>query len=359
MLVLKQLLYFSFAALVDFNTFKNTVMLGILTRKRKAHTLLFLIIFIESAPQPPFACDSSNPSTEEYLFCQTFLSTKERVKDLVSRLTLDEKISRLVNTEAAIPLLGIPAYQWWSEALQGVAFLPHVAKTQGIHFNGTITKATSFPQVIHTAASFDTRLWYRIGKYAVSFVRGLQGDSFEGGKLGEQLQASACCKHKHFIAHDLDNWKAVNRFIFNAKVYNIRLRFKSSMMIKDMPNYQKMRVQMCLKQSWQIVGMDVECGNYLKTYTELAVSKKKLQETEIDTALSNLFSVIMRLGLFNGNPTKLPYSKISANQVCSQEHQALALEAARDGTILLKNSDKFLPLWKSKITSLAVIGQCR
>lgn len=54
------------------------------------------------------------------------------------------------------------------------------------------------------------------GKYAVSFVRGVQGDSFEGGKLGEQLQASACCKH--FTAYDLDKWNGTNRFIFNAQV---------------------------------------------------------------------------------------------------------------------------------------------
>ena len=54
-------------------------------------------------------------------------------------------------------------------------------------------------------------------KYAVSFVRGLQGDSFEGGKLNEDhLKASACCKH--FTAYDLDNWKGVDRFDFDANV---------------------------------------------------------------------------------------------------------------------------------------------
>jgi len=52
--------------------------------------------------------------------------------------------------------------------------------------------------------------------YAVSYVRGLQGDSFQGGKLRGHLQASACCKH--FTAYDLDNWKGVNRFHFDARV---------------------------------------------------------------------------------------------------------------------------------------------
>jgi hypothetical protein len=54
-------------------------------------------------------------------------------------------------------------------------------------------------------------------KYAVSYVRGLQGDSFEGGKLiGDRLKASACCKH--FTAYDLDDWKGIDRFAFDAKV---------------------------------------------------------------------------------------------------------------------------------------------
>ncbi|KAG5612585.1 hypothetical protein H5410_023866 [Solanum commersonii] len=64
----------------------------------------------------------------------------------------------------------------------------------------------------------------------------------------------------------------------------------------------------------------------------------------------------MRLGLFNGDPSILEYGDISAAEVCSQEHRALALEAARNGIVLLKNSDRLLPLSKMKTTSLAVIG---
>ena len=55
------------------------------------------------------------------------------------------------------------------------------------------------------------------GKYAMAYVRGLQGDSYEGGnKLGARLLASACCKH--FTAYDLDNWKGIDRYHFNAVV---------------------------------------------------------------------------------------------------------------------------------------------
>jgi hypothetical protein len=133
------------------------------------HLTSFLIFIFAESAQPPFSCDYSNPSTKSYLFCQTSLPISQRVKDLVSRLTLDEKISQLVDTTPPIPRLGIPAYTWWSEALHGVAFLPDVSERQGIHFNGTIRSATSFPQVILTAASFDPRLWYRIGQVSYNY----------------------------------------------------------------------------------------------------------------------------------------------------------------------------------------------
>ena len=67
------------------------------------------------------------------------LSAQERAADLVHRMTLEEKASQLVNQARAIPRLGIPAYDWWSEALHGVAV------------NGT----TEFPEPIGLAATFD------------------------------------------------------------------------------------------------------------------------------------------------------------------------------------------------------------
>ena len=65
------------------------------------------------------------------------LPIDQRVDDLISRMTLDEKASQLVNQARAIPRLGVPAYDWWSEALHGVA-------------RGGI--ATVFPQAIGLAA---------------------------------------------------------------------------------------------------------------------------------------------------------------------------------------------------------------
>ncbi|HWI85996.1 MAG TPA: glycoside hydrolase family 3 C-terminal domain-containing protein [Sphingomonas sp.] len=73
---------------------------------------------------------------------------EKRVEDLVSRLTLDEKASQLVNQARAIPRLNIPAYDWWSEALHGIA-------NHGY--------ATVFPEPIGLAASFDPTAIHEMG----------------------------------------------------------------------------------------------------------------------------------------------------------------------------------------------------
>ncbi len=73
----------------------------------------------------------------------------KRARELVGQMTLEEKASQLKYDAPAIPRLGVPAYNWWNEALHGVA-------------RGGV--ATVFPQAIGTAASFDTELAERIGK---------------------------------------------------------------------------------------------------------------------------------------------------------------------------------------------------
>ncbi|WP_105615222.1 glycoside hydrolase family 3 C-terminal domain-containing protein [Vallitalea okinawensis] len=78
-----------------------------------------------------------------YSFQDTELTLEERVNDLVTRLTLEEKISQMLHYSPAINRLGIPSYNWWNECLHGVA-------RAGV--------ATVFPQAIGMAASFDARL---------------------------------------------------------------------------------------------------------------------------------------------------------------------------------------------------------
>ena len=71
------------------------------------------------------------------------VATDKRVDDLVSRMTLEEKVLQMQHTAPGIPRLGIPSYDWWSEALHGIARSGY---------------ATVFPQAIGMAASWDTHL---------------------------------------------------------------------------------------------------------------------------------------------------------------------------------------------------------
>ena len=125
-----------------------------------AAMLLLAAVFFSSAvaSDPLFSCGPSSPS-RAYPFCDRSLPAARRAADLVSRLTVAEKVSQLGDEAAGVPRLGVPPYKWWSEGLHGLAFWGH-----GMRFNGTVTGVTSFPQVLLTTASFDDGLWFRIGQ---------------------------------------------------------------------------------------------------------------------------------------------------------------------------------------------------
>lgn len=84
---------------------------------------------------------------QTFPFQDTTLSVDERVEDLLSRLTLDEKLSMMEHRNPAIPSLGLPAYSWWNEALHGV---------------GRNGLATVWPMPIALAASFDEEMVRRV-----------------------------------------------------------------------------------------------------------------------------------------------------------------------------------------------------
>jgi beta-glucosidase len=191
---------------------------------------------------------SSSP-TDQPVYLDPSRPVAERVKDLLSRMTLEEKISQMVNGCPGIPRLGMPAYDYWSEALHGVAR------------NG---RATVFPQAIGMAATWDEDLILRVataisdegrakfhetmrrkghtalfqgltfwspnvnifrdprwgrgqetwgedpyltGELASAFVRGLQGDD------PKYLKTAACAKH--YAVH---SGPEKDRHSFNAEV---------------------------------------------------------------------------------------------------------------------------------------------
>ncbi|MBL8099413.1 MAG: glycoside hydrolase family 3 C-terminal domain-containing protein, partial [Anaerolineales bacterium] len=90
---------------------------------------------------------SKTVETEQDLYLDTSRPLTERVKDLISRMTLDEKVGLMNHPAHGIPRLNIPAYNYWSEALHGVAR------------NG---RATVFPQAIGMAATWNKELIYKV-----------------------------------------------------------------------------------------------------------------------------------------------------------------------------------------------------
>ncbi|HMK18339.1 MAG TPA: glycoside hydrolase family 3 C-terminal domain-containing protein [Chitinophagaceae bacterium] len=100
------------------------------------------------------------------------LPIETRVNDVVSRLTLEEKVKQMLNATPAIPRLGIPAYDWWNETLHGVARTPF--------------KVTSYPQAIGMAATWDTTSLYRMADYSALEGRAVHNKATELGREKER-----------------------------------------------------------------------------------------------------------------------------------------------------------------------------
>jgi len=183
------------------------------------------------------------------------LPASQRADDLLSRLTLEEKVSLMMDTSPAIPRLGIPQFQWWNEALHGI---------------GRNGYATVFPITMAMAASWDDELLHKVftavsdearvkaqqakrsgdikryqslsfwtpninifrdprwgrgqetygedpyltSKMGLAVVRGLQGVGYHGEDLGVSRYRKLLACAKHFAVHSGPEW---NRHEFNIE----------------------------------------------------------------------------------------------------------------------------------------------
>ncbi len=363
-------------------------------------------------------------------------SPEVRAAALVSKMSLEEKVSQMQNTAAAIPRLGIPAYDWWNEGLHGVA-------RAGL--------ATVFPQAIGIAATFDTALMGRIaetistearGKYndaiahdnhgryfgltfwspninifrdprwgrgqetygedpfltsrlAVEFIRGIQGND------PHYFKAIATAKHyavhsgpetsRHsFDVHPSDEDMAdtylpqFQASIVEAKAYSVMCAYNavngapacgSTMLLDDILRKKwgfdgyvvsdcgavgdfvqghRYSANMAAASAAAVkAGTELDCGSEYKSLVD-AVHHGLISEAEIDRALVKLFVARIRLGMFDP-PAMVPFSKLSMKDVANAEHQDLALNAARESMVLLRNENQTLPL-AAKAKKIAVIG---
>lgn len=109
---------------------------------------------------------------KQFPFQDYNLTFEQRVNDLVGRLTLEEKVSQMLNASPAIPRLGIPAYDWWNETLHGVARTPY--------------KVTVYPQAIAMAATFDKNSLFKMADFSALEGRAIYNKAVETGRTSER-----------------------------------------------------------------------------------------------------------------------------------------------------------------------------
>lgn len=362
---------------------------------------------------------------------------RERAGKLVGQMTLEEKVFQTVNGAAEIKRLGIKAYNWWNEALHGVA-------RAGV--------ATVFPQAISMAASFDEdfieqvadaiategrakfnmqqkfedtdiykglTFWspnvnifrdprwgrghetfgedpYLTSRLGVRFVEGLQGHD------EDYLKSAACAKHfaVHSGPEDLRhsfNAEASRQDMYETYLPAFKACVKEAKVEAVMGAYNRTNGEPCcgsktllqdiLRKEWGFQGhvvsdcwaikdfheghcvtggalesaamamnngCDLNCG-HLFTYLKEAVEQGMVSEERLDEALVNLFTSRMKLGVFDEKGST-PYDDIPYTAVDSAEMRALNLKAAEKCITLLKNEDHMLPLDKTKLKTIGVIG---
>lgn len=112
-------------------------------------------------------CAHTGKAQNTFPFQNPDLSFEKRVDDLVSRLTLEEKVSQMLNKAPAIERLGIPAYDWWNECLHGVGRTPY--------------KVTVFPQAIGMAATWDDALFQKVASSIADEGRAIYHDAISKG----------------------------------------------------------------------------------------------------------------------------------------------------------------------------------
>lgn len=115
-----------------------------------------------------------NAQSYQYPFQNTDLPLEERLDDIISRLTLDEKVLLMQHNAPAIDRLAIPAYNWWNEALHGVA--------------RTKEYVTVFPQAIALAATFNSDGLQKTADIISSEGRAIFNEDFKNRRTGENYR---------------------------------------------------------------------------------------------------------------------------------------------------------------------------
>ncbi len=142
------------------------------TAARRGRGRVLVAVLVVAAALTPVAAlqESAHAQTQpaDYPFRNPHLSMDRRIDDLLNRLTLDEKISLLHQSQAPIPRLGIPYFKAGTEALHGVAW----SNDLNNNWNVVTAKGTVFPQAVGMASTWDPALIRKVGSATGDEARG-------------------------------------------------------------------------------------------------------------------------------------------------------------------------------------------
>ncbi len=378
----------------------------------------------------------------EFPFQNPKLSIDERVEDLLGRLTPEEKIGLMMNGSISVDELGIPAYNWWSEACHGIC----------------APDATVFPQAIALAATFDADQQLEIyqtvsdeararwnttdheqfGKTTATggiwnqglsfwcpnvnifrdprwgrgqetngedpYLSSVMGSQVVKGMQGENakyFKTHACVKHyavhsgpeKDRHRYDAsvsmrDLWEtylpAFKTIVKDAKVQEVMCAYNR---YEGVPCCSSDRLLVnILREKWGyediiltdcgaisnfytkgqhethpdaasasadavLAGTDLECGTSYAALKE-SLEKGLISEAQIDESLRRVLRARFELGMHDPKSMD-PWANLGAADISSEAHHQLAVKAARESIVLLKN-DGTLPLAKN--LTIAVVG---
>ena len=387
---------------------------------------------------------SCGPKTNyEYPFQNPRLSTDQRIENLLSLLTPEEKVGLMMNKSVSVDRLGIPAYNWWSEACHGVR----------------ADNYTVYPQPIGLAASFDPeqmrqvfstvsdearanwnrseREWnvgddarYYPGNPELSFwcpninifrdprwgrgqetcgedpyltsVMGLQTVLGMQEYSGKYYKTHACAKHYAVhsgpepLRHSMDVSVSM-RDLWETYLPAFKTLVVEGDVREVMCAYQRYEGEPCctssrllidiLRDKWGYDGIiltdcdainnfytrgqhmthpdavhasvdavhngtDLECGRAFRSLKE-GLEEGLISEADLDNALRHVLRGRFELGMFDPEENQ-PWANLQPDVISSEEHHALAVEAAHESMVLLKNNG-VLPL-SADVKRIAVVG---
>jgi beta-glucosidase len=154
-----------------------------------------------------------------------------------------------------------------------------------------------------------------------------------------------CPANRTLLTHILRREWGFNGFVVSDcdAVYNVCNDHKYVPTLKE-------ATALCLHS-----GNDLNCKDTYTTYGLAALNSGLITEADLDTAVCRILRARFLLGEFDPS-TKVPYKSIPASELDGNEHRQLALRAAREAIVLLKNNQSFLPLNRDSIKRIAVIG---